>query len=81
MKIQAIKKELQVLPPDQLQEIQAFIDLLMKEQAADIPTWADHATDSITEGEWNAMEDELDGVKDGTVPTISLSEAVQTLKS
>lgn len=81
MTIQAIKKELQVLPPDQLQEVQAFIDMLIQEQNAGVPTWAEHATDSITEEEWRAMEDELAGVKNGTIPTVSLSEAVQNIKA
>lgn len=81
MTIQAIKKELQVLPPNQLQEIQAFIEVLIREQNAGVPTCAEHTTDSITEEEWTAMEDELAGVKNGTVQTVSLNKAIQTLRS
>ncbi|WP_353484288.1 hypothetical protein [Haliscomenobacter sp.] len=52
-----------------------FLELI----ETDVLLWADEATRSILEEEWQAMETELAGVREGTVATISLQEAIANL--
>ena len=52
-----------------------FLELI----ETDVLLWADEATRSILEEEWQAMETELTGVREGTVATISLQEAIANL--
>lgn len=52
-----------------------FLELI----ETDVLLWADEATRSILEEEWQAMETELAGVREGTVATISLQEAIASL--
>jgi hypothetical protein len=43
---------------------------------ADVLLWADEATRFISEEEWQAMEAELVGVREGTITAIPLQEAI-----
>jgi alpha-D-ribose 1-methylphosphonate 5-triphosphate synthase subunit PhnH len=52
-----------------------FLELI----ETDVLLWADEATRSILEEEWQAMETELAGVQEGTIATISLQEAIANL--
>ncbi|MDX2070580.1 MAG: hypothetical protein SFV55_19285 [Haliscomenobacter sp.] len=46
---------------------------------ADVLLWADEATRSISEEEWQAMEAELAGVREGTIMAIPLQDAIANL--
>jgi hypothetical protein len=52
-----------------------FLELI----ETDVLLWADEATRSILEEEWQAMETEFAGVREGKVATISLQEAIANL--
>ena len=47
---------------------------------SDVLLWADEATRSITEEEWQTMETELISVRKCTVFTIPLKEAISNLR-
>ena len=47
---------------------------------SDVFLWADEATHSITEEEWQTMETELTSVRKSTVFTIPLKEAISNLR-
>lgn len=53
-----------------------FLELIESE----VLLWPDEVTQSISEEEWQAMEAELAGVREGSVMTISLKEAVGKLR-
>ena len=53
-----------------------FLELIESE----VLLWPDEVTQSISEEEWQAMEAELAGVREGSVTTISLKEAIAKLR-
>lgn len=57
-----------------------FIGLVSEIEQTASPDWADDITGSITEEEWIAMEQELEGVRSGSVPTTLLQDVMARLK-
>ena len=53
-----------------------FFELIESE----VLLWPDEVTRSILEEEWGVMETELAGVREGSVMTISLKEAIAQLR-
>lgn len=54
---------------------------MVKEDGVDVDaSWIDDTIDSITEEEWQAMEQEIDGVTKGSIPTTSLDSIIATVK-
>ena len=53
-----------------------FFELIESE----VLLWPDEVVQSITDEEWQAMEVELTGVREGSVMTISLKEAIAKLR-
>lgn len=74
MNVEILFQEFTNLSPQDQARFRSLVDA-----TGDTPGWAERATEAITEEEWQAMEDELEGVRQGTVQTKSLSEVIAAL--
>jgi len=72
MSVETLAREYQKLSPA---EKYRFHELIGQHT----PQWVNDLTDSITEEEWQAMEKELAGVRNGNIPTQSLQHTIAAL--
>ncbi|MCB0561492.1 MAG: hypothetical protein H6573_09385 [Lewinellaceae bacterium] len=78
MSIETLFKEFTRLPESEQKSFLANALSHLYGEAA--PNWAEEMTKAITEEEWQAMEAELEGVKNGSIKALPLQEFVASLK-
>ncbi|MCO6480019.1 MAG: hypothetical protein J5I94_25500 [Phaeodactylibacter sp.] len=74
MSVETLFKEFTRLPES---EQRSFLVNALSHLYGEIaPNWAEELTKAITEEEWQAMESELEGVKNGPVKALPLQEFI-----